>query len=66
MGSFNPGWTGPGQPATAFTDVRELSASLTASGLLPTEDTTAETPNGPASFKVTDPDGNVILIDQHV
>ena len=64
--TFNPGWEGFGRPANAFTDVRELRASLAASGLVPTEDTTAETPTGPASFKVTDPDGNVILIDQHV
>ncbi len=64
--TFNPGWEGLGRPANAFTDVRELSTSLAASGLVPTEDTTAETPAGPASFKVTDPDGNVILIDQHV
>ena len=64
--TFNPGWEGLGQPAHAFTDVRELRASLAASGLVPTEDTTAGTPAGPASFKVTDPDGNVILIDQHV
>ena len=64
--TFNPGWEGLGRPATAFTDVRELRASLAASGLVPIEDTTAETPTGPASFKVTDPDGNVILIDQHV
>ncbi len=64
--TFNPGWEGLGRPANAFTDVRELRTSLAASGLVPTEDTTAETPTGPASFKVTDPDGNVILIDQHV
>ena len=66
MLTFNPGWEGLGRPADAFTDVRELRASLAASGLVPIEDTTAETPTGPASFKVTDPDGDVILIDQHV
>ncbi len=64
--TFNPGWEGLGLPANEFTDVREIRASLAASGLVTTEDTTAETPAGPASFKVTDPDGNVILIDQHV
>ena len=53
--TFNPGWEGLSRPANAFTDVRELRASLAASGLVPTEDTTAETPTGPASFKVTDP-----------
>ena len=64
--TFNPGWEGLGQPVTEFTDVRELSAQLTSGGLEPTADTTGDTPNGPASFQLTDPDGNVILIDQHV
>ena len=64
--TFNPGWAGLGQPVEEFTDVRELSAQLTASGIEPSDDTTAETPSGPASFKLTDPDGNVILVDQHV
>ena len=64
--TFNPGWEGLGQPVEEFTDVRELSAQLTASGIEPSDDTTAENPSGPASFKVTDPDGNVILVDQHV
>ncbi len=64
--TFNPGWTGLGRPADEFTDVRELSAQLTALGLEPSDDTSAETPSGPASFMLTDPDGNVILFDQHV
>jgi len=64
--TFNPGWDGAGQPADDFTDVRQLRARLAAAGLEPTGDTTADSPSGPASFMVTDPDGNVILIDQHV
>ena len=64
--TFNPGWVGLGEPVERFTDVRVLSNQLTARGLEPTEDTTGETPNGPASFKITDPDGNAILFDQHV
>lgn len=64
--TFNPGWEGLGQPVEEFTDVRELSAQLTADGIEPVDDTSAETPTGPASFKLTDPDGNMILIDQHV
>lgn len=64
--TFNPGWEGLGQPTDAFTDVRELRAQLTALGLEPSADTTSDSPSGPASFTVTDPDGNVILIDQHV
>ncbi len=64
--TFNPGWEGLGRPSASFTDVRELGARLREAGIEPSEDTTADTPSGPASFKVTDPDGNVILIDQHV
>lgn len=64
--TFNPGWTGLGEPTEEFTDVRELRAQLAAGGIEPSADTTADTPGGPASFQVTDPDGNVILIDQHV
>jgi catechol 2,3-dioxygenase-like lactoylglutathione lyase family enzyme len=64
--TFNPGWVGLGEPVADFTDIRELSSRLTAEGLNPTEDTSGETPSGPASFSVTDPDGNVNLLDQHV
>lgn len=64
--TFNPGWVGLGEPVNEFTDIRELSNQLKTQGLEPTNDTTGETPNGPASFMLTDPDGNAILIDQHV
>jgi len=64
--TFNPGWTGLGEPIDKFTDIRELRDQLKARGLTPTNDTTGETPSGPASFTITDPDGNAILIDQHV
>jgi lactoylglutathione lyase len=64
--TFNPGWVGLGEPAETFTDVRQLRAQLAAAGLEPQADTTADAPTGPASFTVTDPDGNTILIDQHV
>ena len=53
MLTFNPGWQGLGEPAEAFTDVRELSTQLRAAGIEPSDDTTADTPNGPASFTVT-------------
>ena len=64
--TFNPGWVGLGQPAEEFTDVRVLRDQLQAAGLDCTESTTEETPSGPASYSVADPDGNVILFDQHV
>jgi catechol 2,3-dioxygenase-like lactoylglutathione lyase family enzyme len=64
--TFNPGWSGLGDPAQEFTDIRALRSQLAARGLEPTSDTTGDTPDGPASFVITDPDGNAILIDQHV
>ena len=64
--TFNPGWQGAGEAASDFTDVRQLRENATAAGLPVTADTTQESPSGPASFMVTDPDGNVILFDQHV
>ncbi len=64
--TFNPGWTGLGEPVDEFTDVRELSRQLQSKGIETADDTTDETPRGPASFTVADPGGNAILIDQHV
>jgi len=63
--TFNPGWTSDAQPLTKFTDVRELQRQLKASGVeMMTE--ADESSTGPASFMVADPDGNTILVDQHV
>ncbi len=63
--TFNPGWDQSAQPVGAFTDVRELQRQLKAQGveLSPEAD---ETTTGPAYFSAVDPDGNVILVDQHV
>ena len=63
--TFNPGWDNNAQTLDRFTDVRELQRSLKASGVaLETE--ADESTTGPASFTVVDPDGNPILVDQHV
>ena len=63
--TFNPGWNQSGAPLESFTDVRDLQRELKAKGIkLQTE--ADETGTGPASFVVVDPDGNPILIDQHV
>jgi lactoylglutathione lyase len=63
--TFNPGWDASGQTVETFTDVREIQKKLKADGieLLSEAD---ETTSGPASCMVLDPDGNPILIDQHV
>ena len=63
--TFNPGWNSNGEPLGDFTDVRELQRELKGRGvtLLSEAD---ESSSGPASFTTVDPDGNAILIDQHV
>ncbi len=63
--TFNPGWDDSAQPLAQFTDVRELQRGLKAQGIQPAT-AAAEDSRGPASFVVVDPDGNPILIDQHV
>lgn len=64
--TFNPGWAGLGEEVDEFTDIRELSTQLRAAGIELAGDTTGDSSSGPASFTLTDPDGNAILIDQHV
>ena len=63
--TFNPGWDSNAQKLAAYTDIRELQRNLKAQGvqLLAEAD---ETTLGPASFMALDPDGNPILVDQHV
>ena len=63
--TFNPGWDSNANKLDTFTDVRDLQRQLKAQGVqLQTE--ADETTTGPASFMVIDPDGNPILVDQHV
>ena len=63
--TFNPGWDQDAKPLASYTDVRELQRRLKADGVtLMTE--ADESTTGPASFVVVDPDGNPILVDQHV
>ena len=63
--TFNPGWDSNARQLDSFTDVRDLQRHLKAQGveLISEAD---ESTTGPASFIAVDPDGNPILIDQHV
>ncbi len=63
--TFNPGWNSQAQPVDEFTDVRDLQRQLKARGLEMSVEAD-ESGSGPASFILTDPDGNAILVDQHV
>lgn len=63
--TFNPGWNQDAKSLDSFTDVRELQRQLKVDGVaFQTE--ADETTTGPASFVLIDPDGNPILVDQHV
>ena len=63
--TFNPGWDSNARKLDAFTDIRALQRHLKGQGVefLSEAD---ESTTGPASFVVLDPDGNPILVDQHV
>src|SRR5882724_3594244 len=63
--TFNPGWDSNAQKPATFTDIRELQRELTAQGVQ-FQQQADESTTGPASFVVLDPDGNPILVDQHV
>jgi lactoylglutathione lyase len=63
--TFNPGWDQNAQNLGTFTDVRELQRQLKAAGVTLMNEAD-ETTTGPASFIAVDPDGNPILVDQHV
>ncbi len=63
--TFNPGWDKDCKKLESFTDVRELHKKFKSEGIeISSESITNET--GPSNFSVIDPDGNSILIDQHV
>ena len=63
--TFNPGWDSDAQTLDSFTDVRELQQQLRQQGITFASEADEST-TGPASFVVVDPDGNPILVDQHV
>ncbi|QOR64596.1 VOC family protein [Cytobacillus suaedae] len=62
--TFNPGWNQNAENLDSFTDIREIQNHLKEKGMkmLTETDTVNE---GPAHFTIEDPDGNLILVDQH-
>ena len=63
--TFNPGWDSDAGKLEAFTDIRELQRELKGRGIELVSEAD-ESSTGPANFVMIDPDGNTILIDQHV
>ncbi len=62
--TFNPGWDESGKDIADFNDIREIQGHLNSEGVETGAQIDPKT-TGPASMMITDPDGNVILIDQH-
>jgi lactoylglutathione lyase len=63
--TFNPGWDQDARPIGPFTDVRDIQKDLRSKGIhLDSEADPLS--KGPASIMLTDPDGNTILLDQHL
>ena len=62
--TFNPGWDENAGPLDSFDDVREIQSSLKKNNIELSSETDPDA-SGPASITLTDPDGNMILIDQH-
>ena len=65
MLTFNPGWNQDAQKLDSFTDVRELQRQLKEQGVELISEADEKT-TGPASLIAVDPDGNPILLEQHV
>jgi catechol 2,3-dioxygenase-like lactoylglutathione lyase family enzyme len=63
--TFNPGWDRQAAALPDFDDVRAIQRTLKSRGLTLAAEADEST-SGPASLMVMDPDGNPILIDQHV
>ena len=62
--TFNPGWDENAAALDDFDDIRAIQKHLKQSGIALTSEAD-ESSEGPASLTLTDPDGNVILLDQH-
>lgn len=63
--TFNPGWDMEGKELESYTDIRDIQKQLKSQGIefiIEADEYTS----GPAHFIVADPDGNPIMVDQHV
>lgn len=62
--TFNPGWDQDAKETETFTDVRSIQKRLMKLDIKPIMQADENT-EGPASLMIVDPDGNMILFDQH-
>lgn len=63
--TYNPGWDSDAQALQEFDDIRDIQKTLKSLGLTLTT-SADESSTGPASLTLSDPDGNMLLVDQHV
>ncbi|WP_420322962.1 VOC family protein [Flagellimonas sp.] len=63
--TFNPGWNENAENLADFDDVREIQKHLKSHGVALVSEADENT-SGPGSFTLIDPDGNAILVDQHI
>jgi len=63
--TFNPGWDQNANVVDSFDDVRSIQNDLKQKGILLAQEVNPGS-SGPGSILLFDPDGNTILIDQHV
>lgn len=63
--TFNPGWDADANKLDSFDDVRDIQEHLKSKGITPIKEADLNS-TGPANMVVVDPDGNTILLDQHV
>ena len=63
--TFNPGWDESANKLEQFDDIRQIQQHIKSKGINLVSEAD-ESSTGPASFMVTDPDGNTVLFDQHV
>ena len=62
--TFNPGWDQSANELTAFDDIRSIQSNLKEQGVNFISEVTED--SGPGNFMIADPDGNVIMVDQHI
>ena len=62
--TFNPGWDSNAKTLESFTDIRDIQKTLKDANIKIEQE--AKEGTEPASLTITDPDGNTVLIDQHV